>query len=61
MMIFFWILLIVALFYIFGEHKKYYYNDTRKLGTSAEEVLNMRYAKGEINEETYERMKKSIF
>lgn len=61
MMIFFWILLIVALFYIFGEHKKYYDYDTRKLETSAEEVLKMRYAKGEINEETYERMKKSIF
>lgn len=59
MMILFWILLIVALFYIFDDHIKY--KTTQKQGTSAEEVLKIRYAKGEINEETFEQMKKTIY
>jgi Predicted membrane protein len=58
MMIFFWILLIIALFYIFGDPKKYI--NTQRQGTSAEEELKMRYVKGEINEETFEKMKKTI-
>jgi uncharacterized membrane protein len=57
MMIFFWILLIVALFYIFGDHKNI---NKQSQGTSAEEVLKMRYVKGEINEDTFEKMKKTI-
>lgn len=49
MMIFIWILLILALFYFFVDHKKYFNYDTHNQGTSAEEVLKMRYIKGEIN------------
>lgn len=60
MMIFFWIVLIIALFYLFGDHKKYDDNDTKKLGIPAEEVLKMRYVKGEIDEETFIKMKKTI-
>lgn len=59
MMIFFWIVLIIALLYIFGDPKKYI--NTQNQGISAEEVLKMRYAKGEINEETFEKMKKTIY
>lgn len=57
MMILFWILLIIVLFNISGDHKKY----INTLGTSAEEVLKMRYIKGEIDEETFQKMKKTIF
>ncbi len=60
MMIFFWIIVIIALFYLLGNHKKYDGNDTKKLGIPAEEVLKMRYVNGEIDEKTYTKMKKTI-
>lgn len=56
MMIFFWILLIMALFYIIHGRE----NMTDRQVTSAEEALKMRYVNGEIDGDTFERMKKTI-
>lgn len=59
MMILFWILLLMAAYYLFGDNKKF--SQRQSQGTEAEEILKMRYVKGEINEETFEKMKKNIF
>jgi len=59
MMILYWILIIVALFYIIDSNKMS--NSTKNQETVAEEVLKMRYVQGEINEETYKKMKKTIY
>lgn len=59
MMIFLWIILIIVVFYILGDHEKH--NNKQNQETSAEDVLKMRYVKGEINDETFEKMKKIIF
>ncbi|MBH1939838.1 SHOCT domain-containing protein [Mobilitalea sibirica] len=58
MMIFFWILLIIILYYIFNDNERI--NITRRQDTSAVDVLKMRYVNGEIDEETFIRMKKTI-
>ncbi|MGB4659386.1 MULTISPECIES: SHOCT domain-containing protein [Clostridia] len=58
MMIFFWILIIAVIFYWFRDHettKTTFHNDH-----SPEDMLKERYVNGEINEETFERMKKTI-
>lgn len=58
MMILLWIPLVVVLFYMFDDRKKY--SHSYSTGATAEEILKMRYAKGEISEEAYEKMKKTI-
>lgn len=58
MMILLWIPLVVVLFYMFDDRNKYSHSHNRE--TTAEEVLKLRYVKGEINEEAYEKMKKTI-
>jgi len=58
-MIFVGILFVLGLIYFFGDHKKF--SNILRQGDSAEDILKMRYVKGEINEETFEKMKKTIF
>jgi len=57
-MIFFWILIIAVIFYGLRDHettKTTFHNDH-----SPEDILKERYVNGEINEEAFERMKKTI-
>ena len=58
MMIFFGILLIMALFYMIRGHEKP--NMANRQGTPAEDILKMRYVNGEIDEATFEKMKKTM-
>jgi uncharacterized membrane protein len=55
MMIFFWLLIIFGIYYIVR-------NDKVKTNSSAmaEDLLKTRYIKGEIDEATFEQMKKTI-
>lgn len=57
-MFIFWILVIVAVIYIAKKHDVFDSVGTHK--SSALDVLNKRYVNGEIDEETYLRMKKEI-
>lgn len=58
MMIFFWILIIAVIFYLFRDHETK--RTTIHSEHSPEAVLKERYVNGEIDEETFERMKKTI-
>lgn len=58
MMIFFWILIIAVIFYLFRNHETN--RTTIHSEHSPEAVLKERYVNGEIDEETFERMKKTI-
>jgi uncharacterized membrane protein len=49
----------MVLYYIFSDKEKAQYT-SRQEPSSAEDILKMRYIKGEINEETFEKMKKMI-
>jgi len=52
--ILFWLLIIVGIFFVFKSITG------SKTNESALDILNKRYAKGEIDNETYQRMKKEI-
>jgi len=53
-----WILVIIAGYYLFKNH--YPADLVRTSESSAGEILKKRYANGDIDEETYLRMKKEI-
>lgn len=58
MMILFWILIVMVLYEVLGNHKRT--NDGYRQENTAEEQLKLRYANGEIDEETFKNMKKNI-
>lgn len=53
-----WILVIIGVYYLFRNHIPVNSGITRE--SNAEEVLNKRYVNGDIDEETYLRVKKEI-
>ncbi|MDD3417770.1 MAG: SHOCT domain-containing protein [Lachnospiraceae bacterium] len=53
-----WILVIVAVYYFFKKRNSIDYG--RKNESDAQEILKKRYVNGDIDEETYLRMKKEI-
>jgi uncharacterized membrane protein len=57
MMFFGWIILAVILYYAFGNKDG---SRTFVQGKSPREVLDDRFVNGEIDEETYKRMKKAL-
>lgn len=54
----FWIILIVAAYFIFRDQVDFKGHLEKK--STAEDILKMRYVSGEIDEETYLRIKKEI-
>jgi len=57
-MILLWILLGVGIYYLIIDKNGKNLIDTKK--EDAKEALDLRYVKGEIDDETYEKMKKLI-
>ncbi len=57
-MIFIWILLGIGIYYLIIEKNGKNLIDTKK--DDAKEALDLRYVNGEIDDETYEKMKKLI-
>lgn len=57
-MIFLWILLGIGIYYLIIEKNGKILIDSKK--EDAKEALDLRYVKGEIDDETYEKMKKLI-
>jgi putative membrane protein len=57
MMIFFWALIIIGLVYLF-KTKGYEFDLSKK--NEAEEILKKRYVNGEIDEETYNRIRNGL-
>jgi uncharacterized membrane protein len=57
-MFIFWILIIIGVYFLFRYQIPVYSGNTRE--SNAEEILNKRYVNGEIDEDTYLRMKKEI-
>lgn len=57
-MFIFWILVIAAVYYLFKNHNSIDFG--RKNESDAQEILKKRYVNGDIDEETYLRMKKEI-
>lgn len=53
-----WILLLIAGYYFLKKHMDA--AGEEKKTSQAEEILNMRYVNGEIDEETYLKMKQEI-
>ena len=63
LMIFFWIALIALAIWIVRiifEDMSQPPNSTENNGTSAKEILDRRYAQGELSHDEYERMKKDL-
>lgn len=58
MMIIIWILIMLVLYHVLSSPRRT--NDGYKQGSTAEEALKIRYANGEIDDETYKKMKKNI-
>lgn len=58
MMIFIWIILGLLIYYMYKNNESLNIN-TQKTNSSME-VLKQRYVRGEIDDETFERMKKII-
>lgn len=58
MMIFFWILIIAVIFYWFRDHETT--KTTNHNDHSPEAILKERFVNGEIDEVTFEKMKKTI-
>lgn len=57
-MIFVWIIIGLLIYYMYKNNSSVSINSEKK--SSSLEVLKHRYVKGEIDDETYERMKKII-
>lgn len=57
-MIFLWILLGIGIYYLIIEKNGKNLIDSKK--EDAKEALDLRYVKGEIDDESYEKMKKLI-
>ena len=58
MMILIWILLGVGIYYLFVEKGAIDFKKNKE--KDAEDALKLRYVKGEIDDQTYEKMKKLI-
>ena len=56
----FWILVIVGIFFLFQSSMKGDSNNTSSNSESAMEILKKRYARGEIDEDEFERRKKEL-
>lgn len=56
----FWILIIVGIFYIFQNMTKGHLDNTSLDKDSPLEILKKRYARGEIEEEEFERRRKEL-
>jgi uncharacterized membrane protein len=59
-MIIFWILILVALYFVFKDRIDFHVSEKKESESSAEEKLKIRFVNGEIDEDTYLRMKEVL-
>lgn len=57
-MILFWIVILALAFYLFKD--RIHFDTKKNTDSDALELLKSRYARGEIDEETYQKIKKEL-